>query len=115
MLSTAWSRTDPFWTAWSDDDPSWIKLQPTAETAPFSPEFLEKERRAFGDHAFQREYYGIPMGEHASPFTWELYERATQLRPPLVAPGSAFEPRREACGMPVANPFQTLRRAGVRP
>jgi hypothetical protein len=23
MLSTAWSRTDPFWTVWASDDPSW--------------------------------------------------------------------------------------------
>ena len=23
MLSTAWSRTDPFWIVWSNDDPSW--------------------------------------------------------------------------------------------
>ena len=31
MLSTAWSRTDPFWTAWSDDDPSWLRLKATAD------------------------------------------------------------------------------------
>jgi len=50
MLYAAWSRADPFWTAWSDDDPSWIRLQATAETAPFSKEFLEKERRANAGH-----------------------------------------------------------------
>ena len=33
MLSTAWSRTDPFWTAWSDDDPSWLRLKATADVA----------------------------------------------------------------------------------
>jgi hypothetical protein len=115
MLSTAWSRTDPFWTAWSDDDPSWIKLQATAETAPFSPEFLEKERRALGEHAFQREYYGIPTGAQASPFTWDLYERATQIHVPLVVPGPAFEPRLAAGGTPVANPFRAGMRAGGRP
>ena len=38
MLSTAWSRTDPFWTAWASDDPSWIRLKATADTdAHFSP------------------------------------------------------------------------------
>jgi hypothetical protein len=26
MLSTAWSRTDPFWNVWSNGDPSWIRL-----------------------------------------------------------------------------------------
>ena len=31
MLSTAWSRTDPFWTAWESDDPSWMRLRATAE------------------------------------------------------------------------------------
>ena len=34
MLSTAWSRTDPFWTAWSDDDPSWLRLKATATRSP---------------------------------------------------------------------------------
>jgi hypothetical protein len=38
MLSTAWSRTDPFWTAWASDDPSWIRLQATADIAPVRPE-----------------------------------------------------------------------------
>jgi hypothetical protein len=114
MLSTAWSRTDPFWTAWSDDDPTWIRLQATAETAPFAPEFLEQERRALGEHNFKREYFGIPMGGHASPFTWELYERATQVRMPLVRPGPAFDPPVQDNGTPVANPFQGLRRIGVR-
>ena len=27
MLSTAWSRTDPFWSAWENDDPSWMRIQ----------------------------------------------------------------------------------------
>jgi Terminase large subunit, T4likevirus-type, N-terminal len=114
MLSTAWSRTDPFWTAWSDGDPSWIRLQATAETAPFTSEFLERERRALGDHAFAREYYGIPQGGHASPFTWELYERATQVRVPMVRPGTAFDPPVQDNGTTVANPFVGLKRVGVR-
>src|SRR6516165_2212038 len=29
-MSTAWSRTDPFWTAWADDDPTWIRIKATA-------------------------------------------------------------------------------------
>jgi Terminase large subunit, T4likevirus-type, N-terminal len=114
MLSTAWSRTDPFWTAWADGDPSWIRLQATAETAPFSPQFLEQERRALGEHAFAREYYGIPQGAHASPFTWELYERATRIVAPLVGPGPAFAPpvNDNDNAVPVANPFRTLRAMG---
>jgi len=77
MLSTAWSRTDPFWMAWDSDDSSWIRLKATADTVHYDPEFLEKERRALGEDGFKREYLGIPLGGQASPFTWELYERAT--------------------------------------
>src|SRR5215510_6261619 len=54
MLSTAWSRTDPFWMAWDSDDPSWIRLKATADTVQYDPEFLEKERRALGEDAFKR-------------------------------------------------------------
>jgi hypothetical protein len=93
MLSTAWSRTDPFWTAWASDDPTWIRLQATADNgAIFSPEFLESERRALGEHDFNREYLGIPGGAQASPFTWELYARATYVHLPRVLPGPAFVP-----------------------
>ena len=31
MLSTAWSRTDPFWTAWAGDEQSWLRLKATAD------------------------------------------------------------------------------------
>src|SRR5262249_57933959 len=42
MLSTAWSRTDPFWTAWASDEQSLIRLKATAdEVETFSPEFLK--------------------------------------------------------------------------
>jgi Terminase large subunit, T4likevirus-type, N-terminal len=42
MLSTAWSRTDPFWTAWTSDDPTWIRLKATVDTDPtlFPAEYL---------------------------------------------------------------------------
>jgi Terminase large subunit, T4likevirus-type, N-terminal len=93
MLSTASSRTDPFWTAWSDDDPSWLRLKATAEVPGlFAPAFLEQERRGLGEHSFNREYLGIPGGAEASPFSWDLYERATEVHVPLVSPGRAFGP-----------------------
>ena len=94
MLSTAWSRTDPFWTAWASDDQTWIRLKATADTDPalFDAEFLALERRALGEDGFKREYLGIPVGAGASPFTWDLYDRATQIRVPLVPPGPAFGP-----------------------
>jgi hypothetical protein len=104
MLSTAWSRTDPFWTAWTDDDPNWIRLKATADVVSFPTEFLEQERRALGEHAFNREYLGVPGGGQASPFTWELYERATHGHVPLVPPGPAFAPPAPERGVPVANP-----------
>ncbi len=112
MLSTAWSRTDPFWTAWVDQDPSWIRLKATADIVPFPGEFLEQERRALGEHDFKREYLGIPGSGQASPFTWELYERATQGHVPLVPPGPAFAPPAQERGVPVANPFRSYRVTG---
>src|SRR5437764_1914977 len=42
MLSTAWSRTDPFWNAWASDDPSWLRLKATADVEGlFTPAYLE--------------------------------------------------------------------------
>src|SRR3954471_20365288 len=35
MLSTARTRTDPFWNVWSNESPSWIRLQATADTVSF--------------------------------------------------------------------------------
>jgi hypothetical protein len=76
MLSTAWSRIDPFWKVWDSDDPTWLRLRATAGSDPtlFTAEFLEQERRALGEHAFRREYFGVPGGSEASLFPWELYE-----------------------------------------
>src|SRR4051812_2716044 len=90
MLSTAWSRTDPFWTAWDGDDPSWIRIKATVDTAEpgqYGPAFLEQERHALGEDTFKREYLGIPLGAQASPFGWELYEDATRAHRPLVPMG----------------------------
>jgi hypothetical protein len=110
MLSTAWSRTDPFWTAWASDDPTWIRLEATADKVEiFSPEFLESERRALGEHDFNREYLGIPGGAQASPFTLDLYRNATDVYWPSVPGGPAFAPPPETPPVRVANPFQSLR------
>ena len=115
MLSTAWSRTDPFWTAWASDEQSWIRLKATAdEIETFSAEFLEQERSALGEDVFKREYLGIPMGGQASPFSWELYECATQVHVPLVQPGPAFGPPPQARAVPITNPFQSLKPNGGR-
>src|ERR1700722_3824162 len=64
MLSTAWGSTDPFWTAWASDDPTWIRLQATVDQDPtlFPATYLKQERSALGEHAFKREYLGIPDG-----------------------------------------------------
>jgi hypothetical protein len=79
MISTAWSRTDQFWLNWSSDDQSWLRIKATIAEYPevIKADFLEKERRQ-GDDYFKREYLGIPSGGHVSPFTLDLYERATQ-------------------------------------
>jgi len=114
MLSTAWSRSDPFWNVWADDDPSWMRLRATAEIPGLLPaEFLEQERRSMGEHVFMREYLGVPGGAEASPFSWDLYERATQIHVPLVPPGAAFGPPPSEHAEPVANPFQRLQDSGV--
>jgi len=83
MISTAWSRTDQFWLAWTSDDQDWTRIKATIEGYPglIPPDFLEKER-SHGEDYFKREYLGVPSGGHVSPFTFELYERATQ--PPSV-------------------------------
>ena len=80
MLSTAWSRTDPFWTAWASDDPSWLRFQVTVDLDPtlYDAAYLAKERRALGEAAYKREFLGIPAAGQVSPFEWQLYERATQ-------------------------------------
>lgn len=113
MLSTAWSRTDPFWTAWAGDEQSWIRLKATAdEIDTFLPEFLKQERIALGEDGFKREYLGIPISGHGSPFIPELYERATHVHRPIVLPGSAFGPAVPERAVPIANPFQHLKPNG---
>jgi len=116
MLSTAWSRSDPFWQAWAGADPTWIRLKATAGMAgvDLDPAFLEGERLNLGDDKYKREYLGIPTGGGASPFTWELYEQATRHRAPLVPAGPAFAPPDEPAGVPAPNPFERLKHAGVR-
>jgi hypothetical protein len=116
MLSTAWSRTDPFWTAWDGGDASWLRLKATADIPGlFSAEFLMQEKSALGEHDFNREYLGIPMGAHTSLFNWDMYERATRVHMPIVAPGPAFGPPPEEPSVPVANPFQHLKAFGELP
>ena len=43
-----------------------------------APDVLERARRQLSEDDFKREYLGIPAGTQVSPFTFELYERATQ-------------------------------------
>jgi hypothetical protein len=87
MLSTAWSRTDPFWAVWSSEDPCWLRLKATVDVHPglYEPEYLERVRRTLGEMAYNREYLGIPAGTHTSPFTWDLYDQGVRVHTPLVA------------------------------
>jgi hypothetical protein len=39
---------------------------------------LERARRQLSEDDFKREYLGIPAGTQVSPFSFDLYERATQ-------------------------------------
>ncbi len=117
MLSTAWIRCDPFWKPWASDDPSWMRLRATADSDPtlFTAGFLEQERRSMGEDAFKREYLGIPVGSGASPFTWDLYERATKFHVPKAPPGAAFAPPPQPPAIPLNNPFKDLRALGGLP
>jgi hypothetical protein len=80
MLSTAWSRTDPFWSVWENDDPSWTRIRATIDVEPtlIDTDVVEKARRQLSKDDFTREYLGIPAGSQVSPFTHDLYERARQ-------------------------------------
>jgi hypothetical protein len=113
MLSTAWSRTDPFWNVWASGDLSWIRLQATADVCGlYTAEQLDQERRVLGEAAFNREYLGIPGGDGVSPFGWDLFERATQICTSLVPGGPAFQPA-AAPAQAVPNPFLSLRVSGA--
>jgi hypothetical protein len=109
MLSTAWSRTDPFWTVWSNEDPSWLRLKATADVGGlYTQAYLDRERQALGETDFNREYLGIPGGSNVSPFGWDLYEQASRVHVPLVPAGPDFAPPPQRA-VPVANPFQSFR------
>jgi hypothetical protein len=115
MLSTAWTRTDYFWTQWTSKNPNVLRLKATADSDenPFTKEFLDLQRHTLSEQDFNREYLGIPGGGQESPFTWELFERATEIHKPFAPPGAAFRPPAEPAPVPVANPFHNLRTDGV--
>ena len=99
MLSTAWSRTDPFWAVWSNEDPCWLRLKATADVPGlYEPEYLERVRRTLGELAYNREYLGIPAGTHTSPFTWDLYDQGVRVHTPLVANNPSFNSRTYSAG-----------------
>jgi Terminase large subunit, T4likevirus-type, N-terminal len=109
MMSTAWSRIDPFWTAWSSEDGGWTKLKVTVDMpdCPLPAQHVEQERANLSEEEFKREYLGIPAGSHTSPFTWELYDQATQIFTPTAPPGRAFQPASEVV-VRAANPFKNI-------
>src|SRR5262245_15706499 len=78
VLSTAWSRTDPFWSAWENE--SWTRIRATIDVEPnlIAPEVLKKARGQLSADDFKREYLGVPAGSQVSPFTFEQYKHATE-------------------------------------
>ncbi len=114
MLSTAWSRVDEFWRVWESDDPTWIRIKSLAEDNPrYSKAFLDGERVALGETAFRREYLGEPLGHGASPFAWDLFDRATSKHEPRVPPGPDFMPRTEVTAK-AENPFRRFGEASIQ-
>jgi hypothetical protein len=87
MLSTAWSRTDPFWSAWESGG-GWIRIKATVDEDPtlFPAAFLKQERTNLGEEGYKREYLGIPTGGQVSPFTWDMYDSATSPSPEALFP-----------------------------
>ncbi len=113
MLSTAWSRSDPFWQVWESDDPSWVRIRSLADNNPrYSKAFLDGERANLGDTIFRREYLGEPLGHGASPFDWSLYDQATSRHQPKVPPGEAFMPS-TLPGRPLDNRHQRRLQPGL--
>jgi hypothetical protein len=80
MLSTANTRTDPFWSAWESGGDTWTRIQVTVDVDPnlYSKAYLDEERDALGEDRYKREFLGVPAGGQASPFTWEYFDRARQ-------------------------------------
>ena len=80
MLSTAMEPHRSVLDGLGTGGKSWIRIKATVDVDrdALFPEFLDQERRALGEDRFKREYLGIPAGGHVSPFTWDLYDRATQ-------------------------------------
>ena len=89
MLSTANTRTDPFWSAWEAGDESCMRIQVTVDVDPtlYSQAYLDQERRALGEDRYKREFLGIPAGGQASPFTWEQFDRAATPVHPAIWKG----------------------------
>jgi hypothetical protein len=115
MLSTAWRRTDPFWTVWSSDNPNIIRLKATADSddVPFTQQFLDEQRQLLGEQDFKQEYLGIPGGGMDSPFDWGLFELATQVHKPIAPAGAGLQPTAHPAPVPVGNPFHDLTGNGV--
>lgn len=84
MLSTANSRTDPFWSAWESGGQSWTRIQVTVDKDPslYSTAHLTEERLVLGEDRFKREYLGIPAGGLVSPFKWDYFDHA--VKAPLI-------------------------------
>ena len=90
MLSTAWSRTDPFWTAWASDDPTWMRLE-RRRTPPdlFPKEFWSRSAAAGRAQVSTVNISAFPLGAEASPFGWEPL-RQCDLRPFATVPPVRF-------------------------
>jgi len=110
MLSTVWTRTDYFWTQWTSKNANILRLKVIADSSdtPFTREFLDLQRHTMSEQDFNREYLGIPGGGEESPFTWELFERATEIHRPSAPLGAAFRPPADPSPVPVTNPFRNI-------
>lgn len=70
--STAWMKSGWFYEAWTDEQNGMTRIDACisdTDSGPYSEAFLRAERRALGEQAFRREYYGVWGSADAAVFT----------------------------------------------
>jgi hypothetical protein len=72
LLSTPKGRRGLFYDLWTSPDPSWERIQARASECPrYDPEFLESERRLFGEAHYRQEYESEFIADEDQVFSSE--------------------------------------------
>ena len=83
MLSTANTRTDPFWSAWETGGQSWVRIQVTVDLDPtlYNQSYSTKSAARWAKIATSGNSSASRQVVPVSPFTWDRFDDATR---PLV-------------------------------